>query len=66
MLLPMSQVSQVRPASSNQWNPFFSSLLKCGPSIAHVCPPPLTVDTAIFEMWLGNLSAHQGLAISVV
>ncbi len=33
------------------------------------CPcgsPPLTVDTAIFEMWLGSLSTHQGLAIPVV
>ena len=29
-------------------------------------PPPLTVDTAIFEMSLGSLSAHQGLAIPVV
>ena len=29
-------------------------------------PPPLTVDTAIFEMWLGNLSTHQGLSIPVV
>ena len=29
-------------------------------------PPPLTVDTAVFEMRLGSLSAHQGLAIPVV
>ncbi len=29
-------------------------------------PPPLTVDTAIFEMSLGSLSAYQGLAIPVV
>ena len=29
-------------------------------------PPALTVDTAIFEMSLGSLSAHQGLAIPVV
>ena len=29
-------------------------------------PPPLTVDSAIFEMWLGSLSRHQGLAIPVV
>ena len=29
-------------------------------------PPPLTVDTAIFEMWLGSLSAHRGLSIPVV
>ncbi len=29
-------------------------------------PPPLTVDTTIFEMSLGSLSAHQGLAIPVV
>ena len=28
-------------------------------------PPPLTVDT-IFEMSLGSLSAHRGLAIPVV
>ena len=29
-------------------------------------PPALTVDTTIFEMWLGNLSTHRGLAIPVV
>ena len=29
-------------------------------------PPPLTVDTTIFEMWLGSLSTHRGLAIPVV
>ena len=29
-------------------------------------PPPLTVDTAVFEMWLGSLSAHRGLSIPVV
>ena len=29
-------------------------------------PPPLTVDTTIFEMWLGSLSTHQGLSIPVV
>ena len=29
-------------------------------------PPALTVDSAIFEMWLGSLSRHQGLAIPVV
>ena len=29
-------------------------------------PPPHTVDTAVFEMWLGSLSTHQGLAIPVV
>ena len=28
-------------------------------------PPPLTVDTTIFEMWLGSLSTHRGLAIPV-
>ena len=31
-----------------------------------VGPPPLTVDTTIFEMWLGRLSTHQGLSIPVV
>ena len=31
-----------------------------------ICPPPHTVDTAVFEMWLGSLSMHQGLAIPVV
>ena len=25
--------------------------------------PPRTVDTTIFEMWLGNLSTHRGLSI---
>ena len=25
--------------------------------------PPRTVDTAIFEMWLGSLSTHRGLSI---
>ena len=29
-------------------------------------PPTHTVDTTIFEMWLGNLSTHQGLSIPVV
>ena len=29
-------------------------------------PPPLTVDTTIFEMWLGSLSAHRGLSIPVL
>ena len=29
-------------------------------------PPPLTVDTTIFEMRLGRLSKHQGLSIPVV
>ena len=28
-------------------------------------PPPHTVDTTIFEMWLGSLSTHRGLAIPV-
>ena len=28
-------------------------------------PPPCTVDTTIFEMWLGSLSTHRGLAIPV-
>ena len=34
--------------------------------LVRVGPPPLTVDTAIFEMSLGSLSAHRGLAIPVV
>ena len=29
-------------------------------------PPQLTVDTAIFEISLGSLSTHRGLAIPVV
>ena len=29
-------------------------------------PPPRTVDTAIFEMWLGSLSPHRGLSIPVL
>ncbi len=28
-------------------------------------PPAHTVDTTIFEMWLGSLSTHQGLSIPV-
>ena len=32
----------------------------------HSGPPPPTVDTAIFEMRLGSLSAHRGLASPVV
>ena len=28
-------------------------------------PPTHTVDATIFEMWLGNLSTHQGLSIPV-
>ena len=26
----------------------------------HTGPPPRTVDTTIFEMWLGSLSTHRG------
>ena len=26
-------------------------------------PPLRTVDTTIFEMWLGSLSTHRGLSI---
>ena len=29
-------------------------------------PPPLTVDSAVFDMWLGSLKAHRGLSIPVV
>ena len=29
-------------------------------------PPRFTVDTTIFEMWLGSLSKHTGLAIPVL
>ena len=29
-------------------------------------PPTHTVDTTVFEMWLGSLSTHQGLSIPVV
>ena len=29
-------------------------------------PPQRTVDTTIFEMWLGRLSTHQGLSNPVV
>ena len=29
-------------------------------------PPTSTVDTTIFEMWLGRLSTHQGLSTPVV
>ena len=29
-------------------------------------PPRFTVDTTIFEMWLGSLSNHTGLAIPVL
>ena len=29
-------------------------------------PPPRTVDTTIFEMWLGSLSTHRGLSIPVL
>ena len=29
-------------------------------------PPRFTVDTTIFEMWLGSLSKHRGLAIPVL
>ena len=29
-------------------------------------PPAHTVDTTVFEMWLGSLSTHQGLSIPVV
>ena len=29
-------------------------------------PPTHTVDTTVFELWLGSLSTHQGLSIPVV
>ena len=29
----------------------------------YIGPPPRTVDTTIFEMWLGSLSTHRGLSI---
>ena len=32
----------------------------------HVGPPTLPVDSTVFEMWLGSLSAHRGLSIPVV
>ena len=35
-------------------------------SIVKIGPPPHTVDTTVFEMWLGSLSAHRGLSIPVV
>ena len=34
-------------------------------STVHSGPPTHTVDTTIFEMWLGNLSTHPGLSIPV-
>ena len=43
-----------------------SDISKTVPSTVPFGPPPHTVDTAIFEMSLGSLSAHQGLAIPVV
>ena len=35
-------------------------------STVHFGPPRFTVDTTIFEMWLGSLSKHTGLAIPVL
>ena len=35
-------------------------------STVNSSPPTHTVDTTIFEMWLGSLSTHQGLSIPVV
>ena len=35
-------------------------------STVNLGPPPRTVDTTIFEMWLGSLSTHRGLSIPVV
>ena len=35
-------------------------------SIVNSGPPTHTVDTTVFEMWLGSLSTHQGLSIPVV
>ena len=29
-------------------------------------PPSRTVDTTIFDMWLGSLSTHRGLVIPVL
>ena len=42
-----------------------SHISKIVPPTIHLGPPPLTVDTTIFEMWLGSLSTHRGLAIPV-
>ena len=39
---------------------------KTVPPTIHLGPPPCTVDSTIFEMWLGSLSTHRGLAIPVV
>ena len=43
-----------------------SHISKIVPPTIHLGPPTHTVDTTIFEMWLGNLSTHQGLSIPVV
>ena len=45
---------------------FSGRLARMEPYWAATGPPTHTVDTTIFEMWLGNLSTHQGLSIPVV
>ena len=40
-----------------------SHISKIVPPTIHLGPPQRTVDTTIFEMWLGSLSTHRGLSI---
>ena len=44
----------------------FDTVLKLYAAGEAASPPPLTVDTAAFEIGLGSLSAHRGLSIPVV
>ena len=52
----------------NYFHPSFKLLEKTryrATIVKRYSPPDLTVDTTIFEMWLGSLSKHQGFSIPV-
>ena len=61
--LPSHTWSMVLPNRSKQIHRVPNHNSKMVLSIVHFGPPPITVDTAVFEMWLGSLSEHRGLAI---
>ena len=44
----------------------FDTVLKLYADGEAASSPSLTVDTAVFEMGLGSLSAHRGVSIPVV
>ena len=64
--LPSHTWSMVLPNRSKQIHRVPNHNSKMVLSIVHFGPPRFTVDTTIFEMWLGSLSKHTGLAIPVL